>query len=66
MHFIYDRKSKDSKNSQFLQIIYSFLISLLLSLLGVAIRRVFGSDADSDSYKNPFKKNPDFPRISDS
>ena len=34
--------------------------------IGVAIRRIFGSDWDSDSYKNPFKKNPDFPRISDS
>ena len=34
--------------------------------LGLAIRRIFGSDADSDSLKNPLKKNPDFPRISDS
>ena len=35
-------------------------------ILGVAIRRIFGSDADSDSYKNPFEKDPDFPRILDS
>ena len=33
-------------------------------ILGMAIRRIFGSD--SDSYKNPFKKETDFPRIVDS
>ncbi len=41
------------------------LISVLF-FLGLAIRRIFGSDADSDSLKNPLNKNPDFPRISDS
>ena len=36
------------------------IISKLILQIGLTIRRTFGSDADSDFYKNPFKKNPGF------
>ncbi len=36
--------------------ITNVLVKMLMLKLGLSIRRIFGSDEDSDSYKNPLKK----------